>query len=102
MKVQFRLRCEPKIMPMPPEMEDKLLTWPNLPLKLRTSSSQEEGCERDFAVATKRFTGENGTRTASGRRIRTTPLPCLNDGVCRSIRGANPTLPRTQFRICPG
>ena len=41
-------------MPQPPERENKALTWPDWPLKLRTSSSQEEGCERDFAVATKR------------------------------------------------
>jgi glutamate synthase (NADPH/NADH) small chain len=52
-----------EIMPMPPDQEDKLSTWPNWPLKLRTSSSHEEGCERDFAVATKRFTGENGRVT---------------------------------------
>jgi glutamate synthase (NADPH) small chain len=52
-----------EIMPMPPVEEDKLLTWPNWPLKLRTSSSQEEGCERDFAVATKRFTGAEGRVT---------------------------------------
>ena len=52
-----------EIMPEPPEQEDKLLTWPNWPLKLRTSSSQEEGCARDFAVATKRFTGAAGRVT---------------------------------------
>ena len=48
-----------EIMPKPPEKEDKALTWPNWPLKLRTSSSHEEGCERDFAVLTKRVVGEN-------------------------------------------
>ena len=48
-----------EIMPKPPEKENKALTWPNWPLKLRTSSSHEEGCERDFAVLTKRVTGEN-------------------------------------------
>jgi glutamate synthase (NADPH/NADH) small chain len=47
-------------MPMPPEKENKLLTWPDWPLKLRTSSSHEEGAERDFAVNTTKFTGENG------------------------------------------
>jgi glutamate synthase (NADPH/NADH) small chain len=52
-----------EIMPMPPEHEDKLSTWPYWPLKLRTSSSHEEGCEREFAVATKAFTGENGAVT---------------------------------------
>ena len=41
-----------EIMPRPPEKEDKALTWPNWPLKMRTSSSQEEGAERDFAVMT--------------------------------------------------
>ncbi|MCG8669559.1 MAG: FAD-dependent oxidoreductase, partial [Pseudomonadales bacterium] len=46
--------------PMPPEQEDKLLTWPNWPLKLRTSSSQEEGAEREFAVVTTRFSGRDG------------------------------------------
>ncbi len=49
-----------ELMPMPPEQADKLMTWPYWPTKLRTSSSHEEGCERDFAVATKEFIGENG------------------------------------------
>jgi glutamate synthase (NADPH) small chain len=49
-----------EIMPKPPEKEDKLLTWPNWPLKLRTSSSHEEGAERDFAVLTQEFVGEHG------------------------------------------
>ena len=52
-----------EIMPMPPKAEDKLLTWPNWPLKLRTSSSHEEGAERDFAVTTTAFEGENGVVT---------------------------------------
>ena len=52
-----------ELMPMPPEEEDKLMTWPYWPVKLRTSSSHEEGCERDFAVATKEFVGENGKVT---------------------------------------
>ncbi len=49
-----------EILPQPPEHEDKGLTWPDWPLKLRTSSSQEEGCERDWAVLTKRLSGRNG------------------------------------------
>lgn len=48
-----------EIMPKPPEKENKALSWPNWPLKLRTSSSHEEGCEREFAVLTKRVVGEN-------------------------------------------
>ena len=53
-----------EIMPMPPKAEDKLMTWPNWPLKLRTSSSHEEGAERDFAVLTSSFEGDNGAVTA--------------------------------------
>ena len=49
-----------EIMPAPPEKENKDLTWPLWPMKMRTSSSQEEGVTRDFAVATVRFEGENG------------------------------------------
>jgi glutamate synthase (NADPH/NADH) small chain len=49
-----------EILPRPPERENKLLTWPNWPLKMRTSSSQAEGAERDFSVLTQRFTGSNG------------------------------------------
>jgi glutamate synthase (NADPH/NADH) small chain len=49
-----------EILPQPPLRENKLMTWPNWPLKLRTSSSQEEGCERDFAVLTRRAVGQNG------------------------------------------
>ena len=48
-----------EIMPRPPEKEDKALTWPNWPLKLRTSSSHEEGAVREFAILTKRVVGEN-------------------------------------------
>jgi glutamate synthase (NADPH/NADH) small chain len=49
-----------EIMPQPPEHENKALTWPDWPMKLRTSSSHEEGAQRDFAVLTQKFTGENG------------------------------------------
>jgi glutamate synthase (NADPH/NADH) small chain len=49
-----------EVMPRPAEQENKPLTWPNWPLKLRTSSSQEEGCTRDWAVLTKAFSGAAG------------------------------------------
>ncbi len=49
-----------EIMPEPPARENKSMTWPDWPMKLRTSSSHEEGCERDFAVATRRAIGSNG------------------------------------------
>ncbi|HEX2656268.1 MAG TPA: glutamate synthase subunit beta, partial [Xanthobacteraceae bacterium] len=49
-----------EILARPPEKENKALTWPNWPLKMRTSSSQEEGAEREFSVMTQKFTGKNG------------------------------------------
>tara|TARA_A100001011_G_scaffold156470_1_gene164954 strand:- start:488 stop:1921 length:1434 start_codon:yes stop_codon:yes gene_type:complete len=50
-----------EIMATPPEREDKLNTWPNWPLKLRTSSSQEEGASREFSVMTEKFEGVDGS-----------------------------------------
>ncbi len=52
-----------ELMPKPPEQENKPLTWPNWPIKLRTSSSQEEGCTRDWAVATKSLSGQDSAVT---------------------------------------
>jgi glutamate synthase (NADPH/NADH) small chain len=49
-----------EIMPQPPEHENKMLTWPDWPLKLRISASHEEGVTREFAVLTQKFSGENG------------------------------------------
>jgi len=76
-----------EIMPRPPEKEDKALSWPNWPLKLRTSSSHEEGVERDFAVLTKRCVGENGNLTG---------LECVRvewvDGQMQEIAGSEFTL----------
>ncbi|MBP6319953.1 MAG: glutamate synthase subunit beta [Rubrivivax sp.] len=56
-----------ELMPMPPEHEDKPLTWPYWPTKLRTSSSHEEGCQREFAIATKAFVA--GTGKDKGRVV---------------------------------
>jgi glutamate synthase (NADPH/NADH) small chain len=49
-----------ELLPQPPEQENKPLVWPYWPIKLRSSSSHEEGCNRDWAVATKRFEGRDG------------------------------------------
>ncbi len=49
-----------ELMPQPPEQEDKPMVWPYWPLKMRTTSSHEEGCERDWSIATKSFIGEKG------------------------------------------
>jgi len=76
-----------EIMPRPPEKEDKALSWPNWPLKLRTSSSHEEGVQRDFAVLTKRCVGENGKLTG---------LECVRvdwvDGKMQEVPGSEFTL----------
>src|SRR5271168_3713436 len=61
-----------EILPKPPERENKALTWPDWPLKLRTSSSQEEGCERDWSVLTKRALPRSGTSDG-----RVTALECV-------------------------
>lgn len=53
-----------ELMPKPPEKADKLMTWPEWPMRMRTSTSHEEGCERDWAIATKEFKGEKGKVTA--------------------------------------
>jgi glutamate synthase (NADPH) small chain len=49
-----------ELMPQPPEQENKSMVWPYWPLKMRTSSSHEEGCDRDWSIATKSFVGEAG------------------------------------------
>jgi len=80
-----------EIMPAPPASPDKLTTWPNWPMKMRTSTSQDEGCERDFAVTTKRFVGEDGKVTA----IECARVEWLNEGGrwnMREIAGSEFTL----------
>ena len=66
-----------EIMPRPPEREDKGLVWPYWPVKLRTSSSQEEGAAREFSVKTLRVEGENGQARA---------LICEQDGTPLSLQ----------------
>jgi len=59
-----------EVMPQPPEKENKALTWPDWPMKLRTSSSHQEGCERDFAVMTKSFTAGPDGRVSALNGVR--------------------------------
>jgi glutamate synthase (NADPH/NADH) small chain len=81
-----------EILPLPPKHEEKLAVWPNWPLKLRTSSSHEEGCGRDWAVATKGFVGEGG-RVAGVDAVRVEWLPGANG------RPAMREIPGSEFRI---
>ena len=86
-----------EIMPRPPEKENKSLSWPNWPLKLRTSSSHEEGCQRDFAVGTKSFEGEGGKLTA---------LNCVridwSDGKMTEIPGSEFQIPADLVLLAMG
>lgn len=76
-----------EIMPKPPEKEDKALTWPDWPLKLRTSSSHEEGADRDWAVLTKRVV-EDGGNVAGLECVRVE----WNDGRMDEVEGSEFTL----------
>ncbi|ABC64518.1 glutamate synthase subunit beta [Erythrobacter litoralis] len=86
-----------EIMPKPPEKEDKALTWPDWPLKLRTSSSHEEGVERDWSVLTKRVVGDGETMTG---------LECVRiewrDGQIEEIEGSEFTLPADLILLAMG
>ncbi|HNV89099.1 MAG TPA: glutamate synthase subunit beta [Methylotenera sp.] len=76
-----------ELMPRPPEKENKELVWPNWPLKLRTSSSHEEGANRDWSVTTKELVGENGKVTALiGARVE------WKDGKMSEIPGSEFTI----------
>jgi glutamate synthase (NADPH/NADH) small chain len=76
-----------EIMSKPPEKEEKALSWPDWPLKLRTSSSHEEGCERDWAVLTKRAIGE-------GDEVRA--LECVR---VEFVNGRMQEIPGSEFEV---
>ena len=86
-----------EIMPRPPEKEDKALTWPDWPLKLRTSSSHEEGVDRDWAVLTKRVAGEGDTVTG---------LECVRvewkNGQMEEVAGSEFTIPADLILLAMG
>lgn len=75
-----------EIMPKPPEKEDKALSWPNWPLKLRTSSSHEEGVDRDWAILTKRVVGGNDVEGLECVRVE------WKNGAMQEIPGSEFTL----------
>ncbi|MDB5900494.1 MAG: gtlD [Ramlibacter sp.] len=76
-----------ELMPQPPEEENKPLTWPYWPYKLRTSSSHEEGVQREFAIATKEFIGEKGRLTG----LKTVRVE-WKDGKMQEVPGSEETL----------
>ncbi|WP_022800261.1 glutamate synthase subunit beta [Deinococcus ficus] len=75
-----------EVMPQPPEMENRPLVWPYWPLKLRTSSSHEEGAVREFAIATTAFTGKGGKVTG----LKTVRME-LRDGRLQEVPGSEET-----------
>ncbi len=76
-----------EVMPQPPVEENRPMTWPNWPIKLRTSSSHEEGCEREFAISTKEFMGEKGKLTG----LKTVRVE-WKDGKMVEVAGSEQTL----------
>ena len=76
-----------EIMPKPPEKEDKALTWPDWPMKLRTSSSHEEGVERDWAMLTKRVIGENDVMASNASASNGRAARCRNRRAASSPSG---------------
>ncbi len=86
-----------EIMPKPPEKEDKALTWPDWPLKLRTSSSHQEGVERDWAVLAKRVLGDGDTVTG---------LECVrvewSGGQMQEVAGSEFTIPADLILLAMG
>ncbi len=86
-----------ELMPQPPEKENKALTWPNWPLKMRTSSSHEEGANRDWSITTKELIGENGKVTGlKAARVE------WKDGKMQEIAGSEFTIPADLVLLAMG
>jgi len=86
-----------ELMPQPPEKENKELTWPDWPLKMRTSSSHEEGCERDWSITTKELIGENGkVKALKAARVE------WKDGKMQEIAGSEFTIPADLVLLAMG
>ena len=86
-----------ELMPEPPVEENRPLTWPYWPLKLRTSSSHQEGCEREFAISTKEFLGRNGQVTG----LKTVRLE-WRDGKQVEVAGSEQVLPADLVLLAMG
>ena len=76
-----------ELMPQPPDEENRPMTWPYWPIKLRTSSSHEEGCEREFAISTKELIGAKGKVTG----LKTVRVE-WKDGKMQEVAGSEQTL----------
>jgi glutamate synthase (NADPH/NADH) small chain len=90
-----------ELMPMPPEQENKPLVWPYWPTKLRTSSSHEEGCEREFAIATKEFIGGEGKQKGKLTALKTVQIE-MKDGKLVEVPGSEKTFPADMVLLAMG
>jgi glutamate synthase (NADPH) small chain len=90
-----------ELLPMPPEHENKPLVWPYWPIKLRTSSSQEEGCEREFSIATKEFIGGEGKDKGRVKALKTVHLEWTG-GKMTEIAGTEKTIPADLVLLAMG
>ena len=86
-----------EVMPQPPEEENRPLTWPYWPLKMRTSSSHEEGCTREFAISTQEFVGEKGKVTG----LKTVEIE-FKDGKLVNLPGTEKTYPADMVFLAMG
>lgn len=86
-----------ELLPQPPEQENKPLVWPYWPIKLRTSSSHEEGCQREFAIATKEFVGDKGKLTG----VKTVRVEWVN-GKMVEVAGSEQVLPADLVLLAMG
>jgi len=90
-----------ELLPMPPEHENKPLVWPYWPVKLRTSSSHEEGCEREFAIATKEFIGGDGKDAGRVVALRTVRVQWEGSRMVE-VPGSEQTLPADLVLLAMG
>ncbi len=90
-----------EVMPMPPQQEDKPLVWPYWPLKLRTSSSHEEGCVREFAISTKAFTAGAGKDKGKVAGLTTVNVE-FKEGKLIEIAGTEKTYPADLVLLAMG
>jgi len=91
-----------EIMPKPADEPDKLTTWPNWPMKLRTSTSQEEGCERDWEVSTKRFIGDDNGNVSAIECVRVEWKQENGQWKLNEIEGSEFTLPAQLVTLAMG
>ncbi len=90
-----------ELLPLPPEQENKPLVWPYWPIKLRTSSSHEEGCEREFAIATKAFIAGEGKDKGKVKALKSVRVE-WQGGKMVEVAGTEETIPADLVLLAMG